>query len=111
MKLKVFVYQIDDSCHAYAAPDGVSIERTRVGIVAFARLYGRLVQVNHYGKSGHKEEKGYHPELTDAAFAAECLPEQSDKAQQQRHTVEHVMSFVGLQFVRKHILIAQPCIV
>ena len=111
MKLQVFVEQIDDSCHTYAAPDGVSIERTCVGIIAFAWLYRRLVQINNYGKPRHKEEKGHHPELTDAAFTAKCLPEQADEAQQQRHTVEHIMTFVGLQFVRKHILIAQPCIV
>ena len=90
----------DDGGHTNAAPDGVGIEGTSIGIVALTRLLGRLVQIDHNGQSRHDEQEEHHPELLDAlAATSQHLPEQTDETQYERHTVEHIVAFVLLQLI------------
>ena len=94
------------SSHAEAHPNGKGIERTGVGIVALARLIGRLVQVDDNGYASHEEKEEHHPELLDAFLAAESLPEKSAKAEYERQTVEDVVSFVVLELIGQRLLIS-----
>ena len=73
---------VGDSSNAEANPNGERIERTGVGIVAFARLLWRLVKVEHNGQARHKEEEEHYPELPDAALALVGLPEEAEQAEE-----------------------------
>ena len=65
---------MNQSCHTHTNPDGEGVERTGVGVVAFARLARSLVQVEHDGNTGHEEEEEDHPELLDAFLSTVGLP-------------------------------------
>ena len=47
--------QLDEAGDTHADPDGKGVERTGVSVVAFTRLAGRLVQVEHDGDTRHEE--------------------------------------------------------
>ena len=109
--LEIFLHQINQGCHAHTTPNGKSIERTGVSIVTLTRLHRRLVEVDDNGKSCHEEQEADYPELTNAATATESLPEESDETQQQRQTIEDIVTFVHLQIVRQLALITQAGVV
>ena len=54
-------------------PNTKSVERTSVGIVSFAWLIGRLIQVHYNCNSRHEEQKECYPETLDSFFAGICL--------------------------------------
>ena len=109
--LEIFLHQVDQGCHAHAAPNGEGIERTGVSIVSFTRLYRCLIEVNDNSETCHEEQEADYPELADAATTAESLPEESDKTQQQRQTIEDVVTFVHLQVIRQLTLITETGVV
>ena len=109
--MQIALGKVVECCNAQAAPNGKSIERTGIGIVAFARLHRRLVQIDDNGKAGHEEQEEHHPELSDATLAFERLPKQSDDAEQQRQAIEHVVSLVVFQLIGHFALVAQPQVV
>ena len=98
--------QTDNACHAHTNPDGESIERTCICVVAFARLARCLVQVEHNRYTGHEEEEEHYPELLDTLLSAIGLPQQTDNSEQQRQAVEYVMTLVLFQLFRQQVLIA-----
>ena len=103
--------QADNACHAHTNPDGESIERTCICVVAFARLARCLVQVEHNRYTGHEEEEEHYPELLDTLLSAIGLPQQTDNSEQQRQAVEYVMTLVLFQLFRQQVLIAYQHIV
>ena len=109
--LELLLEHIVESQHTKTTPYSVCIERTGIGIVALTRLLRSLVKIEHDGKTSHEEEEEYHPELAYATLSAPSLPEQSDKSQQQRQTVEHVVSLIFLQFLRQLALVAKHPVV
>ena len=70
-----------------------------------------MVQIKHYCETCHEEKEEHYPELTYAPLSAVSLPEQTDKTEQQRQTVEDVVSFVFFQLVGQLALIAQTPVV
>ena len=66
--------QAGKACHAHAHPNGKCVERACVGVVAFARLFGRLVQVDYDGDACHEKQEEYNPKLFNAALAFVGLP-------------------------------------
>ncbi len=107
----VFLKNVDDCRHSDSAPYSERIERACVSIVAFTRLHRCLVKIEDNSKSGHEEQEEHHPELPYAPLASVSLPEKAYESEQQRHAIEHVVSFVGFQFVRKLALVAEPPVV
>ena len=103
--------QADDACHTHAYPDGESVERTRIRVVAFTRLAWRLVQIEHNRYTGHEEKEEHYPELLDTFLAAVGLPQQTDNSEQQRQAVEYVMPFILFQLFRQQVLIAYEHVV
>ena len=97
---------LSDGCHAEANPDGKGVERACVGIVALAGLLGRLVEVEDDGQARHEEEEEHHPELLHTFLSAEGLPEEADKAEQERQAVEDVAALVFLQRIGHEVLVA-----
>ena len=47
-------------------PNSECIERTGISIIALTWLHWSLVQIENDGKTRHKEQEEYHPELTDS---------------------------------------------
>ena len=118
--LHALAQQVVECRHAHAAPNGEGVERAGVSIVALTGLHRRLVQVYHDGETCHEEEEEHHPELAYAATAAERLPEETDKAEDERQAIERVVSLVaagvghgviGLQVLRQFRLVAQARVV
>ena len=65
-----------------------------------------MVQINHDGKSCHKEKEEHYPELLYASASSPCLPEQTEQTEQEWQTVEHVVSLVCFQLVGQQVLVA-----
>ena len=105
-----------DTCHTESYPNGICVERACVGIVAFTRLHGRLVEVQHDCEAGHEEEEEDDTELL-LAFALillvvlEELPQQTDEAEQEWQAIEDVVTFVLAEFAWQLALISQSHIV
>ena len=106
-----------DGGNSHAYPDGKCVERAGEGIVAFARLSGCLVEVEHDSNACHEEEEEYDPELFDAAarvvaVLVESLIEQADESEQKRQHVVDVVAFVAFaEFVGQGRLVAEACAV
>ena len=109
--LELLLEHIVESQHTKTAPYSECVERAGISIVALTGLLRSLVKIEHDGKTGHEEEEEHHPELADATLSAPSLPEESDKSQQQRQTVEHVVSLVVLQLLRQLALVAKHPVV
>ena len=112
--------EVVEGCDTHAAPDSEGVERAGISIVALTRLYRCLVQIDDDRQTCHEEQEEDDPELTDAAAAAERLPEESNKSEDKRQTVEHVVSFVAggvlhgivsLQILRQLRLVTEPGVV
>ena len=104
--------QAPQSCHAHTYPDGEGVERTRKRVVAFAWLARGLVKIDYNGKSCHKEQEEYYPELLDAAFAGIGLPQQAHQTEQQRQHIEHVAALVACtEVIGKQTLVAKTQII
>ena len=103
--------ELRQSGHAHADPDGKGIERACIGIVAFAGLHGRLVQVEHDGDAGHEEQEEHYPELLDAPASPVGLPDEADDAKQQWQAVEHVVALVFLELGGQVFLVADEPVV
>ena len=89
----ILLEQISNGCHSQTYPNGKSIERASISIVALTRLHRSLVEVDDDGKSCHKEKEEDHPELlyTLVSIASVCcldtllyLPEESYQTQYER---------------------------
>ena len=109
---------VGNSRSTQSNPDGEGVERTCVGIISFARLAGRLVQVDDDRDAGHEEEEEDHPELLDAGVCGgavsgvlACLPEESEQTQQQWQAEEDVASLVLAQFAGHAALVAEAKVV
>ena len=118
--LHTLAKEVVEGCDTHAAPDSEGVERAGISIVALTRLYRCLVQIDDDRQTCHEEQEEDDPELTDAAASAERLPEESDKSEDKRQTVEHVVSFVAggvlhgiisLQILRQLRLVTEPCVV
>ena len=98
--------------HSHADPDGEGVEASGECVVTLARLHRRLVQIEHYGDTGHEEQEEHHPELLDAPAVGKCLPQQAYQTQQQwKHVVDVVSLVVLAQVVGKQVLVAETVVV
>ena len=113
---------VEQCRNSQSHPNGISIERTCIGIVTFARLHGCLIKVNDNGNTCHKEQEEHNPELLHTLVHSYCtqgislrvlihLPEETQQAEYQRHSIEHVMSLVLTQLRWQLRLVAQAHIV
>ena len=109
--LYLLLEHIVNSQHTKTTPNSVSVERACISIVAFTRLLRSLVKVEHDSKTCHEEQEEHNPELADAALTAPCLPEKTYKSEQERQTVEHVVTLISLQLSRHLALVAQHPVV
>ncbi len=77
--------------HAEADPDGEHIERSRIGIVPFAHLVRRLVEVQDDGDARHEEHQEHDP---GTALVPVELEHQAQQAQEQRQEEIVVLALV-----------------
>src|SRR5574344_1474232 len=97
--------------HTQTYPYCEGIEGTGISVIAFARLLWSLVQIKYDSNTCHEEQEEYYPELFDTSLSSVCLPEETYQSENEWQTVEHVVSFVGLQFIGKHTLVAYKVVV
>ena len=123
--LQLAVQQVDESCNTHTTPDGKSIERTRISIVAFTYLLRILIKVDDNSQTCHEEQEEHNPELADAhwfyiffvatghtTFASvPRLPEESDKTEHQWHHIEYIVAFVVFQLIGQCRLVSQTPVV
>ena len=99
---------IDDLENAEAYPDGESVERTGVGIVALARLKRVLIEIEHDGETRHEEEQHHDPEIP---LMPPGVEEEACQAQQEREHEIGVVALVVLQAVGHERLVAEHPVV
>ena len=111
LHLGIIPQHTDDACHSHTYPDSKGVERTGIRIVSFTGLRRSLVEVEYDSDTCHKEQEEYHPELLDASLAMVSLPEESDQTENQRQTVEYIMTFIVFEILRKQFLVTYQQVV
>ena len=73
------------------------VERSRIGVVSLAHLIGRLIDIQHDGYAGHKEEREDDPEILPTPLTtAQQLSYQSEETEDEgQHKVAIVPGIVG----------------
>ena len=75
-KLK-FLQTFDYSQNTKANPNGKSVERAGISVIALTGLCRSLVQIDYNRNSGHEEEEENHPKLADSPFTFIGLEEKT----------------------------------
>ena len=95
--LEPFLQKFVDGSYTEAYPNGKSIERADVGIVALTWLERRLVEINHDGQSRHEEQQRDNPQLPTALTSVSPLPEDAQHTEYQRQTIKDITSLILCQ--------------
>ena len=86
--LQHLAQQLGQAQHAQPNPDGKGKRGPREGVVPFARLKRRLVEVHHNGHARKQEQQAGHPASLPVAAA---LKPQANQAQNERNGQEVVV--------------------
>ena len=104
----VFKKSLHQGCNCPCSqtyPYGKGIEGACIGIVALTRLERCLVEIEHDGQSSHEEQQHDNEQLLPALMSIPAytptrsapLPQHTQQAKQQRHSIKDIMPFVLCQ--------------
>ena len=100
--------QVAQGQHAESDPDREGVERSRIDVVAFARLAGRGVEVEDQRDAHHHEQPQHDREV---ALVAVQLVDESDESQQEGEEIIGVPALVFGDFARQVVLRADVFLV